>query len=77
MRFRIPRAPRGFLFIFASCALNFVLAPFGALTAGDSPSSSTVTLESGVLEGMRLSTTPNVVVFLGVPYAAPPIGDLR
>lgn len=34
-----------------------------------------LTLSSGVIEGTRLDT--GVIAYLGVPYAAPPVGDLR
>lgn len=36
-----------------------------------------VTVESGVLEGTRFGEMPNAVAFLGVPYAAAPVGSLR
>src|SRR3954467_3504779 len=35
-----------------------------------------VTIDTGTLEGAVDSTT-NVMVFRGIPYAAPPVGDLR
>src|SRR4051812_36604844 len=35
-----------------------------------------VTIDNGTLEGAVDSTT-NVMVFRGIPYAAPPVGDLR
>src|SRR5271170_6063815 len=37
----------------------------------------TVTLVSGRLRGMRFGNERNGVAFLGVPYAAPPTGELR
>jgi para-nitrobenzyl esterase len=36
-----------------------------------------VTVESGVLEGTHFGATPNEAAFMGVPYAAPPVGRLR
>ena len=36
----------------------------------------TVTIESGELEGI-FGWDPRILVFKGVPYAAPPVGDLR
>jgi para-nitrobenzyl esterase len=37
----------------------------------------TMTLVSGRLRGMRFGSERNEVAFLGVPYAAPPTGELR
>lgn len=36
----------------------------------------TVTVEGGQLQGV-LTENPDVMIFKGVPYAAPPVGDLR
>jgi para-nitrobenzyl esterase len=36
-----------------------------------------VKLEAGVIEGMHFGAAQNEVAFLGVPYAGPPVGDLR
>jgi Carboxylesterase type B len=36
-----------------------------------------VTLETGMLEGIHFGSMENEAAFLGVPYAAPPIGELR
>jgi para-nitrobenzyl esterase len=36
-----------------------------------------VTLEEGTLEGKHFGHAQNAAAFLGVPYAAPPVGDLR
>ncbi len=35
------------------------------------------TIGTGLLEGVRSSAEPGGAAFLGVPYAAPPVGDLR
>ena len=40
-------------------------------------SAPSVTLVSGALRGMRFDNERNGVAFLGVPYAAPPTGELR
>jgi para-nitrobenzyl esterase len=42
-----------------------------------SASPLTVRLKSGVLEGVRFGPAPNEVAFLGIPYAAPPVGARR
>lgn len=36
-----------------------------------------VTIAQGKLEGMPFGASPGEVAFLGVPYAAPPVGELR
>ncbi len=55
------------------------LALFSAGHAEDAHDSSapTVTVVSGALRGMRFGNEQNGVAFLGVPYAAPPVGELR
>jgi para-nitrobenzyl esterase len=60
-------------------ALAAALALTGACRAEDAHDSSapTVTLKSGALRGTRFSADQNSVAFLGVPYAAPPTGELR
>ena len=47
-----------------------------ALRIAAAPRPARVTLDSGTIEGVRDSTS-NVLVFRGVPYAAPPVGSLR
>jgi len=37
----------------------------------------TVRLESGMLEGAHFGSTKTEAAFLGIPYAAPPLGELR
>jgi carboxylesterase type B len=36
-----------------------------------------VRIRSGLLEGIHFGSNPNGAAFLGIPYAASPIGDLR
>jgi para-nitrobenzyl esterase len=48
-----------------------------ALTAASIPASSqTVRVEGGDVSGMA-TKTPRVLVYKGIPYAAPPVGNLR
>jgi para-nitrobenzyl esterase len=47
----------------------------GTLVSGSS--GPTVMVGAGVLEGMQFGSKKNEVAFLGVPYAAPPVGELR
>ena len=48
-----------------------------ATTAGaPSPASPRVTIDAGTLEG-RIDSASGAMAFNGIPYAAPPVGDLR
>jgi para-nitrobenzyl esterase len=53
-----------------------VVAPAAQAVPG-STQPELVTLRAGVLEGIHLGPAREGVAFLGVPYAAPPIGELR
>src|SRR5271165_1160371 len=58
-----------------------VLALAAALFAipvlhADAALSGAVHIDSGAIEGVP-ALTPNVTAFEGIPYAAPPVGDLR
>jgi para-nitrobenzyl esterase len=66
----MPRHFHRLIVFFLICIIARALA----LPVASPPS---VTLESGALEGTHFGSPPNEVAFLGVPYAAPPIGDLR
>src|SRR6266496_2728567 len=55
-----------------SLLLSAILTPPLALFGGSS--SPRVKVESGIVEGKHNGP---VHVFLGIPYAAPPVGDLR
>ena len=50
--------------------------PCSAQTLSESTTPK-VTVESGVLDGTQFGESPNQAAFLGVPYAAPPVGRLR
>jgi para-nitrobenzyl esterase len=60
-----------------ACFLVFFLAAYSrsAVWGGFKPED--VTLKAGTLEGTHFGSTSNEVAFLGVPYAQPPVGDLR
>ena len=45
--------------------------------AAQSEQQPIVKIHSGLLEGIHFGSNPNDAAFLGVPYAAPPIGGLR
>jgi len=40
-------------------------------------SAPVVKLDSGLVQGMPLNASPKEMIFKGIPYAAPPVGDLR
>jgi para-nitrobenzyl esterase len=52
------------------------LAVLLAAPKADAALDSTVHIDSGVIDGIP-ALTPNVMVYEGIPYAAPPVGDLR
>ena len=58
-----------------ACFLVCVFARAG-LAAADVPG-PTVTLKAGIVEGVHFGPGQTGEAFLGVPYAAPPVGDLR
>ncbi|HXD74271.1 MAG TPA: carboxylesterase family protein [Vicinamibacterales bacterium] len=59
----------GFLFLLSG--VLFVIARPSAMVPDE------VRVETGALKGVVGSTQPTVRVFKGIPYAAPPTGDLR
>jgi para-nitrobenzyl esterase len=58
-----------------SLTLLFVGTICSIAPPNDAP--PTVTLADGALQGTHFSSAQNEVAFLGVPYAAPPVGELR
>jgi len=61
----------------AVCLLALVVAWGTRTLALPDASTPTVMLGTGVLEGTHFGPVQNDVAFLGVPYAAPPVGELR
>ena len=57
-----------------ACAALVLLSALAAATADSSDSKVEVEVENGKLEG---SSDSSVAVFLGIPYAAPPVANLR
>ena len=61
------------LILVVFCCVSF------ARSESQSPTDSHLfaTIDSGMLEGAHFGTARNEVMFLGIPYAAPPTGDQR
>ncbi len=57
----------------AAAILTLSILPLGSCSSA-SPNNPTVTIDAGTLEG---AVAGEVVFFKGIPYAAPPVGDLR
>jgi para-nitrobenzyl esterase len=55
-------------------AILVTLIPFSSISSFGASSSLQVKLDTGVVEG---KATGPVRSFLGIPYAAPPVGELR
>jgi para-nitrobenzyl esterase len=58
-------------------ALVFVLLPATGAPAAAQSAGATVTVEGGQLAGAPSALGEEVMVFRGVPFAAPPVGELR
>src|SRR6185503_9413014 len=52
------------------------LAACAGTAGGPSPANPVVMVDAGALEG-RIDSTSGALAFNGIPYAAPPVGDLR
>ena len=62
------------LHCFALCAFTLAILSASGVSAQSPPQ---VTLNTGILEGIGVPAPKNEVAFLAVPYAAPPVGNLR
>jgi len=60
----------------AACLICLQLGYIGILAA-QSKQRPVAKIQSGFVEGMHFGSSPHGAAFLGVPYAAPPIGALR
>jgi para-nitrobenzyl esterase len=58
-------------------AIVLVLVMACSVQAQASPPSPQISLKAGVLQGMHSGATGTQSVFLGIPYASPPVGYLR
>jgi para-nitrobenzyl esterase len=67
---------RHFHWLIASFLICVISRGEKALALPDAPVPQ-VTVKTGILEGTHFGSGSNEVAFLGVPYAAPPVGDLR
>jgi para-nitrobenzyl esterase len=54
--------------------LLLTAAAHGILSSNAAP---TVRIETGMLRGGNFGSAANEIAFLGIPYAAPPVADLR
>src|SRR5579862_4398995 len=50
---------------------------FAALALGQVQSQGPVRLDTGRVSGALVGSTGNVSVYKGIPFAAPPVGELR
>jgi len=61
----------------ASTACLSFLCCAAVVSAHAKPIDPVIRTDSGLVQGTRSAAYPNVVLFLGLPYAAPPVGALR
>jgi para-nitrobenzyl esterase len=57
-----------------SWTIGLMLSCVIILSLGEAQAAPAIVTESGPLKGI---TSPSIDKFLGIPYAAPPLGDLR
>jgi para-nitrobenzyl esterase len=61
----------------ASLRLAILTLALATLTAHAQRPAPAVTIDTGRIQGFALKTLPQGAAFLGIPYAAQPVGDLR
>lgn len=57
--------------------LSFLLCLLALAGCAKSPSNPVLTIEGGQIQGVMADDHPDVYVYRGIPYAAPPIGENR
>ena len=55
----------------------FVFAAMLSMTLFAMAQNPVLQIEGGQVQGVKADDHPDVFVYRGIPYAAPPIGDLR
>jgi para-nitrobenzyl esterase len=71
MRYLIYQAAMRWVGLAVCCCMSVCVA------WGHAESNLLMQIDSGALEGAHFGPVPDEVMFLGIPYAAPPTGDLR
>ena len=77
-----PHAPmkmktRTLVSAFAMCLLGYCLAAAPRPPSSESPATGPIAIESGLITGIYADEKEDIRVFKGIPYAAPPVGQLR
>ena len=65
------------LVLTAVCLICSQLCYAGVLVAGNEEQPAIVKTREGLLEGIHFGSEPHAAAFLGIPFAAPPIRELR
>lgn len=57
--------------------LSYILSILGGSVAHSISVGQTIQTSSGPVEGHAATSKPDVSTYLGIPYAVPPVGNLR